>query len=818
MPVLGRPALRQVVGGLALATLIAATVGGIALATDGAQVDAGRSAYQANFAVCHGSALGGGQGPALSDPGLHNRFPTALRLYQFMRSNMPLTGVGPGGLSDTEYLAITAFVVESRGVGYSGLLTTANAADISLAPPDPTAPTPAPPMAPTPIPTPSATPTPAATGNTRPQAPTLLEPGGSAVVRVISPYFGGLLTSPFVDADSGDRHTDTEFEIREFTSDVRVWSATVTRPPLDQASLVTGSFEGPLAGRMALKHRTIYAFRARHRDASGDPATGWSERSRPVNRFTAQQGLPTPLPLRLRDIQPSTFTWVDTMGDPVTLPPGNTVLITGGTRHLHRIKGAARGNLLTDFAPADRYVNLSVQLRADAADLVVPASTISLLDAPGARRTFWMPFMRLEQGRLLNGATGDDGSFYFEPDEAPIGSVDVEPLLITRTRTPQVPWRVPAGFRVELVAGGLTLPVQLAGALSAADALDAPLLYVTELHGRVLAVGRDGSVWTYADEILNFTSGDPPAQTSGQLGTSGIAVDPASGDVYVTTTYRTDDGFHNKVVRFESDDGGRTAARRFDILRMESETTGASHQIHGALFGNDGMLYIAVGNGFSKRRGLDDRFYGGKILRLNRDGSAPTDNPRFDPNQPEAPIIYQWAKGLRNDFALAQRPGDDALYTGENGPAVDRLLRVQEGGNYGFDGTDASILTDGVWFFGLPAISLVGVAFATGGAFPPERQGNLYMGAHGFNFVEGTAGNGKEIWEFRLNPDGTVRDPPTVFVKYVGNGFATVTGVAYLPEGLNFVDLYADHPPDNDPVATGARLWRAVADPTAQPR
>lgn len=727
-------------------------------------------------------------------------------------------GRGPGRSERHRDLAITAFVLDSRGVSYSGPLTTANAADVALAPPEATAPTPAPPVAPTPIPVPGATPTPAATGNTRPPAPTLLEPGRRSIVRVISPYFGGLLTSPFADADPGDRHTATAFEIRDFTSDVRVWSATVTRPPLDQASLVTGSFEGPLAGRMGLKHRTIYAFRARHRDASSDPATEWSAWSRPVILFTAQQGLPTPLPMRLRDIQPNTFTWVDTIGDAVTLAPGNTVLITGGARHLHRIEGTAGGNVLTDFAPADRYVNLNVQLRADAAELVVPASTVSFLDATGARRTFWMPFMRLEQGQLLNGAAGDDGSFYFEPDEAPIGSVDVEPLLITRTRTPEVPWRVPAGFRVELVAGGLTLPVQLAGALSAADALDAPLLYVTELHGRVLAVGHDGSVWTYADEILNFTPGDPPAQTSGQLGTSGIAVDPVSGDVYVTTTYRADDGFHNKVVRFESDDGGRTAARRLDILRLESETTGPSHQIHGALFGNDGKLYVAVGNGFSKRRGLDDRFYGGKILRLNRDGSAPIDNPKFDPDQPAAPISYQWAKGLRNDFALAQRPGDEAIYTGENGPAIDRLLRVRAGENYRFDGTDASILTAGVWFFGPPAVAPVGVAFATDGAFPPERQGNLYMGAHGFNFVEGTADNGKEIWEIKLDADGMAIEPPTTFVKYVGNGFATITGVAYLPEGLYFVDLYADHPPDNDPVAPGARLWRVVPDPTAQPR
>ena len=132
------------------------------------------------------------------------------------------------------------------------------------------------------------------------------------------------------------------------------------------------------------------------------------------------------------------------------------------------------------------------------------------------------------------------------------------------------------------------------------------------------------------------------------------------------------------------------------------------------------MLYAAVGNGLQKWRGLDDAFFGGKLLRLNRDGSAPADNPHFDPTQPDAPISYQWAKGLRNDFALAQRPGDGAIYTAENGPAIDRLLRLEAGRNYGFAGTDASIVRRGLWFFGPPAVSPVGIAFATGGSLSPR--------------------------------------------------------------------------------------------------
>ena len=113
---------------------------------------------------------------------------------------------------------------------------------------------------------------------------------------------------------------------------------------------------------------------------------------------------------------------------------------------------------------------------------------------------------------------------------------------------------------------------------------------------------------------------------------------------------------------------------------------------------------------------------------------------------------------------------------------------------------------------GPPAVAPVGVAFATGGVFPTERQGNLYMGAYGRYFSEGPLEKGKEIWEIQLDAAGTVTQPPSVFVKYAGDGYATITGVAYLADGLYFVDFFADHPSEGNPEASGARLWRVVPD------
>ena len=813
------PGIAVVAIGLA-ALLVVVTVDAAPSGSDAAQTQAGWAAYAAHCAVCHGVTLAGGTGPALDRSGLHQRYPRALDLYRYIKERMPLEGVGPGGLSDAEYLAITAAILDKRGVPQDGALNRATAAGILLAPTTlapAAAPVPTLPVGSTPPPTGVAATsvlTPAASGNTPPQAPTLLEP--AAPVRWLgpSPFFVSMHTSAFADADPDDRHTATEFEIRRLDRYTPVWVATVTSEPLDQATLERGAFVGPLAGRMGLKHATVYVARARHRDASGDPLSEWSAWSAPTQFRTIPQDGAYPRPMRVRDIQPHGLRWETADGAPVALGAGSALLITGVARELQQITGASRDSAIRDFPPAERYVSVFLRFEAGPAGLEVPESTLSFLDATGVRRFVWLPWLKLDPGAVLIGAPSYAGAFYFEPNDSLTGRADTEPEFFpfSRGRSPAMPWRVIDGFRIELVAGGFTLPVQMAAVPAPADEPGAPVAYITELYGSVKALGNDGSVWTYARNILDERPSSPISRLAGETGTSGIAVDPQSGDVYVTTTYRVGENLHNKIVRLESDDGGRTAARAVDVLRMDGEVTSASHQIHGLLFGHDGYLYVAVGDGFERERAGDDTYFGGKVLRLQRDGRAPADNPNFDPAHPDAPVSYQWAKGFRNIFAIAQRLGDDAVYVVENGEDIDRLVRVEAGRDLGWPFDHLNRGQRGMLFFGPPGTGPVGMDFANGGVFPADRQGNLYQATHGQPLSEGPLDAGKEIWEIQFDEAGAVARPPVMFVKYVGDGFASITGVAYLADGLYFLDFFNDHPPEDDPAAAGARLWRVVPD------
>ena len=127
-------------------------------------------------------------------------------------------------------------------------------------------------------------------------------------------------TAPFADADSGDWHTASEFELQEFHSGVRVWSSTVTSWVRDQTVLEQGVFEGPLAQRMGLEHKTVYAIRAAIA-IQRDPLSEWSAWSLPHVVLTAPAGCAQSQPDAPAEHRYATLQWEAEDGAPVVLQP-----------------------------------------------------------------------------------------------------------------------------------------------------------------------------------------------------------------------------------------------------------------------------------------------------------------------------------------------------------------------------------------------------------------------------------------------------------------------------------------------------------------
>ncbi|WP_212832494.1 sorbosone dehydrogenase family protein [Catellatospora sp. TT07R-123] len=366
------------------------------------------------------------------------------------------------------------------------------------------------------------------------------------------------------------------------------------------------------------------------------------------------------------------------------------------------------------------------------------------------------------------------------------------------------------GYRVEEVAGGFQLPVDIA--MTPGQTVDPakPLFYVSELYGQVKVVHGDFSTSTYAKNLLNFNpTGDFPG--SGEMGVTGLTVDPASGDVFAAMVYQDGGDILPKVVRFHSTDGGLTAASASTVIRMDKEPQSASHQISNLSIGPDGKLYVHMGDGMDPNRAQDKNSFRGKILRMNLDGSAPSDNPFYDSSDGIDSHDYIFAYGLRNPFGGAWRASDGKLYEVENGPgANDRFARVDRGADYGWDGGATDMKTRALYNWE-HTHAPVDITFAEpsvhhASGFPEDTWGHAFVSESGPTYATGPQEKGKRVVEFGFNADGSATGPKTL-VEYNGGGKTTVAGITAGPDGIYFSGLYPDSASEG-PTGRSAKIYR----------
>jgi glucose/arabinose dehydrogenase len=221
--------------------------------------------------------------------------------------------------------------------------------------------------------------------------------------------------------------------------------------------------------------------------------------------------------------------------------------------------------------------------------------------------------------------------------------------------------------QVEVVARSLEIPWAL-------DFTPDGRMFVTERPGRVRVI-RDGRLDAQPWATL-------PVRHVGEGGLMGLAVSPdfsRTGFVYVMYTYEQDGRILNRVVRMVDRDG-RGQVDRTIIDRIPG---GGVHDGGRIKFGPDGKLYIGTGETGRPDLAQDRDSLAGKILRVNPDGSIPSDNPF-----PGSPV---YSYGHRNPQGLAWHPETKALFEAEHGPSGgiggcchDEINLIEPGKNYGW--------------------------------------------------------------------------------------------------------------------------------------
>ena len=267
-------------------------------------------------------------------------------------------------------------------------------------------------------------------------------------------------------------------------------------------------------------------------------------------------------------------------------------------------------------------------------------------------------------------------------------------------------------------------------------------MLVTERPGRLRIVRRG---------VLDprAISGVPQVRTDGNGGLMDVALHPRfvdNGLVYLTYTKPVGNGRGAPALaRGKLEGDALTDVRDLLVTEAYAGNSGLNGRV---AFGRDGKVYMSTG-GRVENVAQDPTSLRGKILRLNDDGSVPSDNP-FVGRAGHRPEIY--TLGHRNTLGLIVHPETGVLWNHENGPnGGDEINIILRGRNYGWPLVSFGRLYPGarvsehptregmesplvVW---LPAIAVAGMAIYTGDQFPAWRD-NVFVGSLREGGIPGT--------------------------------------------------------------------------------
>ena len=309
-------------------------------------------------------------------------------------------------------------------------------------------------------------------------------------------------------------------------------------------------------------------------------------------------------------------------------------------------------------------------------------------------------------------------------------------------------WAQAQAVRVETVATGLQNPWGVAF-------LPEGRFLVTEKPGRLRVVDADG-------KLGMPVGGLPKIAASGQGGLLDVLVDAdfarnrqlylcfsepattgnANSTALARATLSTDNTRLENLKVIFSQQPKVASSAHFGCRIVESRAPGVGAQA-------DGKLFLTLGDRYSRKEDaqkLDNHH--GKVVRINKDGSVPPDNP-FVGKAGSLPEI--WSYGHRNLQGAVLAP-DGVLWTHEHGPqGGDEINLSKAGANYGWpvitygenygggkigEGLTRQTGMEQPLHYWVPSIAPSGMAFLTSERYGKAWQGNLFIGSLKFAYLD----------------------------------------------------------------------------------
>ncbi len=284
----------------------------------------------------------------------------------------------------------------------------------------------------------------------------------------------------------------------------------------------------------------------------------------------------------------------------------------------------------------------------------------------------------------------------------------------------QLVWPIVVVFACFALVAGATLPPEFSET-PVANGLVNPTAMSFAPDGRLFVCEQGGQLRVIKNGALLPTPFlSVTVNASGERGLLGVTFDPnfaTNQFVYIYYTATTP-AIHNRVSRFTASGDVALAGSEVVILDLNNLSSATNHNGGAIHFGPDGKLYIAVGENATPSNAQTLNNLLGKILRINADGSIPTDNPFF--NTASANNRSIWALGLRNPYTFAFQSGTGRMFINDVGQNAWEEINVgQAAANYGWptcEGTCAGGLVNPLFAYPHSGGNTTGCAI-TGGAF-----------------------------------------------------------------------------------------------------
>ncbi|MDA9015811.1 PQQ-dependent sugar dehydrogenase [Flavobacteriaceae bacterium] len=284
------------------------------------------------------------------------------------------------------------------------------------------------------------------------------------------------------------------------------------------------------------------------------------------------------------------------------------------------------------------------------------------------------------------------------------------------------------------------------------DGIDIPwgLVFITE--NDFLVTEKSGILYRVKNGEKTALNGLPEIYVRGQGGLLDIAIHPdfaSNNMVYMTLSANTNgDEAGGNTSLYSARLNGTELEDAKLLYKATPNTKKGQHWGSRIVFDSEGHLYFSIGDrGNRDENPQDISRDGGKIYRLNLDGSIPEDNP-FVGKENTKKAIFSY--GHRNPQGMVVHPKTGDVWEHEHGPqGGDEINIIQKGVNFGWPTITYGINYSGTpitdktalpnmaqpFYYWVPSIGPSGMAFSTSGVYKNWTD-DLFVGSLKFEYLE----------------------------------------------------------------------------------